>query len=433
MTYQETVEYLFTQLPMFQNIGAGAYKPGLATACTLSSAFGDPHKSFRSIHIAGTNGKGSTSHTLASVLMAAGYKVGLFTSPHLFDFRERIRVNGEMIPEEAVVDFVDKYRSMDLNIFPSFFELTTIMAFDYFRSAGVDIAVVEVGLGGRLDTTNIITPELSIITNVSLDHMAQLGDTEVLIAGEKAGIIKPGVPIVIGEAHGEVRDVFRHKADELQSPIIFAEDSQVEYVEKNGRYLYSLGPGLPPIVESDLTGVYQPENMNTVIHALRLIPGISDSAITKGMADVQGRTGLMGRWMVLKTDGPKIICDTGHNIGAWRYLAPKLVQMAETSTLRMVIGFVSDKDIAPIFEILPRKARYYFVTPSVKRGRPADELMDIAALYGLKACAFDSVSQGYECALDESSPTDIVFIGGSNYVISDLKSLPFLYNRPWSL
>ncbi|MDE6692765.1 MAG: bifunctional folylpolyglutamate synthase/dihydrofolate synthase [Muribaculaceae bacterium] len=420
ISYQDTVDYLFTQLPVFQNIGAGAYKPGLATAHTLSEAFDNPHESFRSLHIAGTNGKGSTSHNLASVLMAAGYRVGLFTSPHLFDFRERIRVNGKMIPEEYVVDFVERYKSMDLGLSPSFFELTTIMAFDYFRSECVDIAVVEVGLGGRLDTTNIITPELAIITNVSLDHMAQLGDTEVQIAAEKAGIIKPGVPVVIGEAEGEVREVFQRKADSLGSPIVFAEDTPVDFTMKDGHFVYSLRPGDVPSIESDLTGSYQPANMNTVIHALRLLPGIPDSAVAEGMADVQRRTGLMGRWMELPSDGPKVICDTGHNIGAWRHLASHLTSIAEHSILRMVIGFVSDKDVTPIFEILPRNARYYLVSPSVKRGRPAYDLLSYAVERGLNARAFGSVSEGYECALAESSISDTIFIGGSNYVIADL-------------
>lgn len=426
MTYQETVDYLFTQLPVFQNIGAGAYKPGLATAHTLATAFGDPHKSFRSIHVGGTNGKGSTSHTLASVLMAAGYKVGLFTSPHLFDFRERIRVNGEMITEEVVIDFVDKYRSMDLGVNPSFFELTTIMAFDYFRSAGVDIAVVEVGLGGRLDTTNIITPEIAVITNVSLDHMAQLGDSEILIAHEKAGIIKPGVPVVIGEAQGEIRDVFQQVADELHAPVIFAEDDPVDYTLKDGKYIYSLHPGELPYVESDLTGIYQPKNMNTVLHALSLLPGIPYTAISEGMADVQSRTGLMGRWMELQPDGPKVICDTGHNIGAWRYLAPKLAEIAQSSILRIVVGFVSDKDVLPIFDILPDKALYYFVTPSVKRARQAGDLLHLASARSLNARAFDSVRQGYECAIADSSPSDTIFIGGSNYVVTEIPGRIYL-------
>lgn len=419
-SYQDTVDYLFTQLPVFQNIGAGAYKPGLATAYTLSEAFGNPHKSFRSIHIGGTNGKGSTSHTLASVLMAAGYRVGLFTSPHLFDFRERIRVNGKMIPEDDVVDFVERYKSMDLGVSPSFFELTTIMAFDYFRSEGVDIAVVEVGLGGRLDTTNIITPELAIITNVSLDHMAQLGDTEVQIAAEKAGIIKPGIPVVIGEAEGEVREVFQRKADELGSPIVFAEDTPVDFTVKDGHFVYSLRPGDAPSVESDLTGCYQPVNMNAVIHALRLIPGIPDSAIAEGMADVQHRTGLMGRWMEIRSQAPKVICDTGHNIGAWRHLAPILAEVARHSTLRVVVGFVSDKDVSAIFDLLPSEAFYYFVTPSVKRARQASDLQELARKHGLKTLAFNSVMEGYHNALSDSSDSDTLFVGGSNYVVSDL-------------
>lgn len=420
MTYKDTVNYLFNQLPVFQNEGAGAYKPGLATAYTLSRAFGNPHTAFRSVHVGGTNGKGSTSHTIASVLMAAGYKVGLFTSPHLFDFRERIRVDGEMIPEDAVVDFVARYRSMGLDVSPSFFELTTIMAFEWFRTAGVDIAVIEVGLGGRLDTTNIITPMLSVITNVSLDHMAQLGNTEPQIAGEKAGIIKPGIPVVIGEAQGEVREVFSSTADRLEAPVIFAEDSPYDYRISDGKYEYRLHPDGDEYVKSDLTGIYQPKNMNTVLHALRLLPGIDDEAIAEGMADVQLRTGLMGRWTELSHDGPKVLCDTGHNIGAWRYLAPKLTAMAEHSPLRMVIGFVSDKDVTPIFDILPKEAEYYFVTPSVKRARPSADLLSLAATHGLKARAFDTVRQGYDAALADSSSSDTIFVGGSNYVISDL-------------
>lgn len=425
MNYSETVDYLFNCLPVFQIEGAGAYKPGLGNAYALSAAFGNPHLGLRAVHIAGTNGKGSTSHTIASVLMAAGYKVGLFTSPHLFDFRERIRINGRMISERAVVDFVDRYLAMDLDVSPSFFELTTIMAFDYFVKEEVDIAVIEVGLGGRLDTTNILTPQLSVITNVSLDHMAQLGDTEALIASEKAGIIKPEVPVVIGEAQGEVREIFSRKAREADAPVVFAEDTPVDYHMVDGRYVYMYqsadGSVIP--VQSDLTGVYQPRNMNTVFHALRLMSGINDKAIVEGMANVQEQTGLMGRWMEIRHDSPKVICDTGHNIGAWMYLAPKLAELAEESTLRVVIGFVSDKDVSHIFEILPASAEYYFVTPSVKRGRPSAELLSIARSHGLKARAFDSVMQGYNQALSDSEESDTIFVGGSNYVISDLNLL----------
>ncbi len=424
MTYSETVDYLFNQLPVFQIEGAGAYKPGLGNAYALSAAFGDPHKDLRTIHIAGTNGKGSTSHTIASVLMAAGYKVGLFTSPHLFDFRERIRVNGEKISEDAVVSLVERYRAMNLDVSPSFFELTTIMAFDYFRSAGVDIAVIEVGLGGRLDTTNILIPELSVITNVSLDHMAQLGDTEELIAGEKAGIIKPGVPVVVGEAQGEVREVFRKKAQEAGAPIIFAEDTPVEYKLVDDRYVYTYhsADGRTLEVVSDLSGIYQPKNMNTVFHALRLLPGISDEAIIDGMSSVQLRTGLMGRWMTIG-ESPRVLIDTGHNIGAWRYLAPRLAEMADKAPLRIVMGFVSDKDVTSIFELLPRNAEYYFVTPSVKRGRPSGQLLALAMSHHLKARAFDSVAEGYRRALMDSSASDTIFVGGSNYVVSELSFL----------
>lgn len=421
MNYQSTIDFLFNQLPVFQVIGPGAYKPGLATAIILSEAFGNPHKTFKSIHIGGTNGKGSTSHSIAAVLMSEGYKVGLFTSPHLFDFRERIRVNGEKIPEESVTEFVEKYISLNLGVYPSFFELTTIMAFDYFSKCGVDYAVVEVGLGGKLDTTNIITPILSVITNISLDHTALLGNTEEEIAGEKAGIIKEGVPVVIGEASGYVREVFEAKAKEAKSPIIFAEDSPLPYsIDKKGHLTLQLISGENSEVTCDLSGEFQAKNINTVIHALGLIKGISVDSIKKGLSDVQGLTHLMGRWMHIKESDPEVVCDTGHNIGAWRYLAPRLGKIAESRKMRIVLGFVNDKNIIPIFDILPKNAEYYFVTPAVKRGRKSSELLALADDHNLKAYAFDDVASGYKKALEDSGEKDFVFVGGSNFVVSEL-------------
>lgn len=425
MTYQSTIDYLFNQLPVFQVIGPGAYKPGLATAYKLSEAFGNPHYSFKSIHIGGTNGKGSTSHSIAAVLMAAGYKVGLFTSPHLFDFRERIRVNGEKIDEDAVIDFVDRFKNMNLEVSPSFFELTTIMAFDYFRKCGVDYAVVEVGLGGNLDTTNIITPILSVITNISLDHTALLGNTEEAIAKEKAGIIKPGIPVVIGEANGKVREVFESKANITCSPIFFAEDTPFAYkYDDEGRYVFAVPNADTDLqfedIVCDLEGEFQAKNINTILHALSLIRDIDLVAIKNGLVNVQGSTHLMGRWMHIRQSNPEIVCDTGHNIGAWKYLSQRLKKIEESRKLRLVLGFVNDKDIAPIFELLPKNAYYYFVTPSVRRGRPSNELLSIAKENNLKGRAFSDVASGYAAAIADSGENDFVFVGGSNFVVSDL-------------
>lgn len=425
MNYQSTIDYLFNQLPVFQMIGPGAYKPGLTTAYLLSEAFGNPHKAFKSIHVAGTNGKGSTSHSIASVLMAAGYNVGLFTSPHLFDFRERIRVNGEKITEEAVVDFVERFKMMNLDVRPSFFELTTIMAFDYFSKCGVDYAVIEVGLGGRLDTTNIITPILSVITNISLDHTSLLGNTEEAIAQEKAGIIKPGTPVVIGEAKGNVRRVFEDTANVTGAPIIFAEDTPLSYrFDEEGHYVFSLpsdksDSGAENIV-CDLLGEFQAKNINTIIHALSQIKEVNLESIKKGLGNVQESTHLMGRWMHIKKSNPEIVCDTGHNIGAWRYLSERLCRIGEAKRLRIVLGFVSDKDVAPIFAILPKNAEYYFVSPSVKRGRASEELLALATDNNLNGRAFPDVASGFAAALADSGENDFVFVGGSNFVVSDL-------------
>lgn len=419
MTYPEVIDFLYTRLPMFQNSGPGAYKPGLATAHTLDDAFGNPHLRFKTIHVGGTNGKGSVSHTIASVLQASGLKVGLYTSPHLVDFRERIRINGEMITQQEVVDFVERFLSCGLDCSPSFFELTTIMAFEHFARHNVDVAVIEVGLGGRLDTTNIITPVLSIITNISLDHVSLLGDTETKIAGEKAGIIKPGVPAVIGEAEGEVRRVFERAA--AGSPIVFAQDHPVTVKDDK----YSISPNGNLVVEFDLKGDYQRANANTIMCALNILRSIfpvTEDNIAAGFASVTMQTGLAGRWQCIADKPFRVICDTGHNVGAWEILGPRLQKESENNhTLHMVIGFVNDKDVSHIFDYLPPRARYYFVTPSVARGLESSRLLDISKEKGLTDTeAFASVADGYERALACAKPGDMIFVGGSTFVVADL-------------
>ncbi len=422
MDYEQTIDYLFNQLPVFQNKGAGAYKPGLETVTALSGMFDNPHKYLKTIHIAGTNGKGSTAHTLAAVLQSAGYKTGLFTSPHLLDFRERIRIDGEMISQAEVIDFVETYRKRAGDIEPSFFELTTVMAFDHFARHGVDYAVIETGLGGRLDSTNIISPMLSVITNISLDHTALLGNTLQLIAAEKAGIIKPGVPVVIGEDSG-VRSVFMAKARETDSEIIFAEDrSMFDCFEKTSdSIIYKSTPWSD--IAGELTGDCQPKNASTIMNALKKLSdlGIKFTAddVREGFGNVGSLTGLTGRWFKV-ADKPLTICDTGHNPGGWQYLSRQLC--AVKSRLNMVIGFVNDKDVSSILTMMPRNARYYFVKPSVERGLDAAILKEKAAAYGIEGRAFGSVAEGYKKVLSEAGEDDMIFVGGSTFVVADLLS-----------
>ena len=425
MDYQETLDYLFTQTPMFQSIGAGAYKPGLQTVERLSKMFGNPHKKFKTIHVGGTNGKGSTAHTIAAALQSAGYKVGLFTSPHLIDFRERIRVNGKMIGEDEVRNFVERFISEGgekLNC--SFFELTTVMAFKHFAKNEVDIAVIEVGLGGRLDSTNIITPELSVITNISLDHTALLGHTHEKIAREKAGIIKEGVPVVIGESEGKVREVFKITADDRHAPICFADDSHIYAVaERHNDYI--LYKGTPwGDVRSELCGDCQTKNAATIMCALDCLGkqgfNITDEAVAKGFTNVCELTGLAVRWMKVG-DSPTVICDTGHNVGGWSYLSERLLSFG--NKLHMVIGFVNDKDVSGILAMMPREAHYHFVKPSVPRGLDAEELCKKAADAGLKGSVSQSVEEGYKIALSQAKEGDIIFVGGSTFVVADLMNI----------
>lgn len=422
--YNDAIEFLYTSMPMFQRVGASAYKPGLDTVKLLDEKFGTPHKNYLTIHIAGTNGKGSTAHTLAAILQSAGYRVGLYTSPHLVDFRERIRVNGRMISRDAVVDFVNRYRAMSLECYPSFFELTMTMAFEYFAREKVDIAVIETGLGGRLDSTNIITPILSVITNISFDHTAFLGNTLESIALEKAGIIKPSVPVVIGEAQDSVREVFQQKADEQRAPIYFAEDvapfDSIEPLQDG--LLYKNTPYGDIIGE--LMGDCQPKNAATILTALPLLAecGIKVSAqsVKDGFAHVGSLTGLMGRWMTLHRN-PHVVCDTGHNVGGWQYLSRRLKSI--DGTLHMIIGFVNDKDVSHILEMMPKTARYYLTNAQIERAMPVAQLAEIATECGLVGEQFPSVEDAYNAALADASTEDTIFIGGSTFIVADLLSL----------
>ena len=410
MNYQDTLEYLYNSTPMFQQVGAGAYKEGLENTRALDAHFRHPHEHFHSLHIAGTNGKGSCSHTLAAILQSAGYRVGLYTSPHLVDFRERIRVNGQPISEDYVIRFVEEERAFFEPLSPSFFELTTAMAFKYFADEKVDVAVVEVGLGGRLDCTNIIHPDLCIITNISLDHTQFLGHTLAQIAGEKAGIIKPGIPVVIGETTPETRPVFYQKAQEEGAPIHWAEEEGHE-----NDY-----PGL----SFELKGLYQEKNRRTLLTALPILKEIgyrlTENDIRQGFAHVVELTGLMGRWQKLQ-DSPTLICDTGHNTGGIAYIAQQL-RAHPCHRLHIVLGMVNDKDIRGVLALLPHEADYYFTQASVKRALPADELARLGTEAGLKGEAFANVPAAVRAAQKRSLPEDLIFVGGSTFVVADLLS-----------
>ncbi|MCM1067072.1 MAG: Mur ligase family protein [Muribaculaceae bacterium] len=430
MTYDETLDYIYAQVPMFQNKGAGAYKPGLGTTLALAAHWGNPHQALRAaVHVGGTNGKGSTAHTLAAVLQSAGYRVGLYTSPHLLDFRERIRVDGKPVSRDYVVDFVAEYMRTPglVELAPSFFELTTVMALRYFADMDVDVAVIEVGLGGRLDCTNIITPLLSVITNISLDHTALLGATEPEIALEKAGIIKPGVPVVVGRAEGDVRAVFEAKARAEEAPIVFACDaplySTAELRPHSIRYT-----GTPwGDFDGELCGACQRENGATILAALSILAciftRIDAAAVAAGFGGVCSLTGLMGRWMEVASAPVRVLCDTGHNIGGWSYLGSSLADIASGATLHVVLGFVSDKDVAAIMDTMPGQARYYFCRPSVERGRNEGETAAQGRAHGLAGEAFASVAEAYDAAMAAARQGDTVFVGGSTFVVADFLAL----------
>jgi dihydrofolate synthase/folylpolyglutamate synthase len=437
MNYQETLEYLYNATPLFQNIGKDAYKEGLDNTLALDAHSGHPHRLFRTIHVAGTNGKGSCSHTLAAILQAAGYRVGLYTSPHLKDFRERIRVNGAPVPEEYVVRYVEEERPFFEPLHPSFFELATAMAFRYFAESKVDVAVIEVGLGGRLDCTNIIRPALSVITNISFDHVQFLGDTLAKIAGEKAGIIKKDVPVVIGEACEETRPVFLAKAKAENAPITFAEDcpylaaSEVR-AEGGRRYTLTDYPlfkvpldGGSQTLDGELGGLCQEKNTQTILTALPLLReagfDFTEDDVRRGFAHVCRMTGLMGRWQKLQ-EHPTILCDTGHNVGGMQYIAEQL-RLQPCRQLRIVIGMVNDKDIHTVLSLLPKDAAYYFTQASVKRARPAGELKALAAEFGLKGEAWPDVAEALAAAKSDADEKDLIFVGGSSFIVADLLNI----------
>lgn len=432
MNYQETINYLYNSVPLFQNTGQAAYKEGLSNTFALDDHFGHPHRRYLTIHVAGTNGKGSCSHTLASILQSAGYKVGLYTSPHLVDFRERIRVNGKKISKRKVIDFVKKERSFFEPLHPSFFELVTAMAFKHFAEEGVDIAVVEVGLGGRLDCTNIIQPVLSLITNISFDHMQLLGDTLSKIAAEKAGIIKHGVPVVIGETTAETLPVFAGKAKEVGAPLILAEEVK-EVIDatpqkKGGIDYITKDFGA---VHGELEGIYQIKNTNTILSAVAQLLKLSDqdgqplfhitdTNIREGFKKVSRLTGLMGRWQTVARQ-PLTVCDAGHNIGGFEYISRQL-QNVDCRQMRIVFGMVNDKDISAVLNILPRHAVYYFCAASVKRALDSKSMQERAAQYGLMGDCYNTVGEAYTAAREASSEDDFIYVGGSCFVVADLLS-----------
>lgn len=404
MNYSETIDYLFSQLPMYQRIGKAAYKADLTNTIALLSALGNPENAFKSIHIAGTNGKGSTSHMLASIFQESGYKTGLYTSPHLIDFRERIKINGELIPEQKVVDFILSIQKEINKIKPSFFELTVAMAFDYFKNEEVDIAIIETGLGGRLDSTNVIQPELSIITNIGMDHMQFLGNDILSIAKEKAGIIKKNTPVIIGQANKELRSLFSTIAFKKNTSILFAEDVKTkEY-------------------DSDLKGDYQKYNRKTALVAInelqKMAWKIPEESRKKGFKKVSKNTGIAGRWDILQMD-PKVICDTGHNAEGL-YEVFKQLEEETYSNLHIVLGMVNDKSVNDILAIFPTNAEYYFCKANVPRSLDADILRNEAAKSLLIGEVYQTVTDAYINALKNANTKDLVFVGGSTFVVADL-------------
>jgi dihydrofolate synthase/folylpolyglutamate synthase len=427
--FEETLEYLYEQLPYFQRQGAAAYKNNLDNTLALDRLYNHPHLKFKTVHIAGTNGKGSVSHMLASILQETGCKVGLYTSPHLKDFRERIRVNGNKISKESVVSFTDNFleKNKSLEIQPSFFELTVAMAFDFFEKENVDIAIVEVGLGGRLDSTNIITPELSVITNISIDHAGLLGDTIEKIAAEKAGIIKKGIPVIIGESDPVTSSIFRTKACELNSPIYFADQLfevghpflslkglQNFSAEKKGGELYEN-------LSLDLLGNYQGKNLCTALAAISELRNkgweISEKEIRGGLKNVVNNTGMLGRWQIIGAN-PRIVCDTGHNEAGIREIVAQIKQ-TPWEKLHFVLGVVNDKEIDVILDLLPKEATYYFTKANAPRALDEKILEQRACAVGLKGSVFSSVKEAFEAAKNNSLSNDMIFIGGSTFIVAE--------------
>ncbi|MCU0408588.1 MAG: bifunctional folylpolyglutamate synthase/dihydrofolate synthase [Bacteroidales bacterium] len=428
MTYQRTLEYLYSLLPAWHRIGKAAYKNDLRNSNLLDSHFGHPHRHYRTIHVGGTNGKGSVSHMTASVLQEAGLRTGLYTSPHLKDFRERIRVDGQCITEDYVVGFVEGNREIIETLKPSFFELTVALAFDYFASRRVEIAVIEVGLGGRLDSTNIITPELSVITNIGHDHMDLLGDTLVKVAREKAGIIKPGVPVIISESAADIRTVFWEKALECGSAVFFADDLNRcipgDHINSTGGRQYEiirLADGKRCSGFTPLGGDYQAANLQAVFEIFSF-PGnrfaVSEDVLLRGIANTVKNTGLMGRWQVLSAR-PLTICDTGHNREGLEHVVRQL-QSLSAAKLHIVLGFVNDKDLSSVLPLFPKTALYYFTRAGVPRALNQEELRVEAEHHGLRGQSYPDVLSAFSAARAAASADDIVFIGGSTFVVAEV-------------
>lgn len=404
MTYSDTVNWLFSQLPMYQNQGKSAYKVDLSNTILLVKHLNNPHKKFKSVHVAGTNGKGSTSHMLASVLQEAGYRVGLYTSPHLKDFRERIKINGTEISEQAVIDFVNENKPFFEANCLSFFEMTVGLAFDYFAKQNVDIAIIEVGLGGRLDSTNVILPEVSVITNIGLDHTQFLGNTLEAIAKEKGGIIKKGVPIVIGETQKETETIFKQLAKAAKAKIVFADQT----VDKK--------------YESDLIGSYQIKNSRTVVQTIEELKlkgfNVSPKQLIAGLRHVVKNTKLMGRWQIIQ-EKPTVIVDTAHNREGLVYTMTQLLER-DFENLHMVFGVVNDKDLESIIGVMPKKATYYFCKPNIPRGMDAKTLQLYFTQKGFVGTAYESVNEAYKSALIHANPKDTIYVGGSTFVVAEI-------------
>jgi dihydrofolate synthase/folylpolyglutamate synthase len=429
MNYVETLEYLYSKLPMYSRIGAAAYRADLVNTIKLCDFLGKPQDKFKSVHIAGTNGKGSTSHMLAAIFQRAGYKTGLYTSPHLKDFRERIRVNGEMIREEFVVDFVQRIRPLSEEIDPSFFEVTVGMAFDYFAQEKVDIAIVEVGLGGRLDSTNVITPELSVITQIGYDHMNMLGNTLPEIAGEKAGIIKQGIPVVIGETHSETASVFEERALRMNAPLTFADQRRFVYDWKYTHHHLIAEVTNSPVSEEkefyelDLSGIYQIRNLVTVLEAVHILQGkgwkLEPAILHQALKQVKRLTGLHGRWEVIQ-EHPTIALDVAHNEDGMRQLL-RQIELTDQEDLHIVIGMVKDKEISKVLELLPRHAHYYFTKAQIPRALPENELATAAAAYGLQGIPYPTVMEGLRAAKAHARPKDLIVVCGSVFVVGEVE------------
>ncbi|MCJ8163692.1 bifunctional folylpolyglutamate synthase/dihydrofolate synthase [Pontibacter sp. E15-1] len=430
MTYQECLDYLYQQLPMFQRIGNAAFKKSLDNIETLCEALGQPQHQFKSIHVAGTNGKGSSSHMLAAVLQESGYKTGLYTSPHLKSFTERIRINGEELPERYLIDFVQQHQQLFERVQPSFFEMTVALAFRYFADQEVEVAVIEVGLGGRLDSTNIITPELCLITNIGYDHQALLGHTISAIASEKAGIIKSGIPTVISTRQEEAQEVFEAKAEEVGAPIYFAPDHfRIEVTEATHErqvlQVYHDEKSFLPGLEIDLAGIYQKHNLPGVLQALVLLHKrgwhISHTAVRSGLANTKTLTGLKGRWQVL-AKRPLTICDTGHNEDGIKQILKQL-RGINARQVHMVFGAVNDKDISGILQLLPAEYTYYFCQAAIPRALPVAQLLDMAQTVGLQGNGYNTVAEAIAAARANAAPDEVIFIGGSTFVVAEIEEL----------